>query len=181
MAGRPKKIKNEEIKGELNTPVPATQTTGNAMEKLLAKVEELERKDAENEQKLKLLYEVADKGRVFNYESNKAEKKPFKIKLSKFQNGIITSWRTVKDELIKHPSTGLVVGESQEYELLILDNEDKIQKISVHGYPAFSNARYNERIEAEVVSKSEEYNGDITYDVKLDDGRVIKLNARFVN
>lgn len=131
--------------------------------------------------KLKMLYEVADKGRVFNYENSTKEKKPFRVKLSKFADGIIVGWRTVKDELVKHPTTGLTVGENQEYELIILDNEGKQKKVTVASYLAFSNARYDTRIDAEIVSKSEGYDGEITFDVKLDDGRVIKLNAKFVN
>ena len=111
--GIPKKIKEEE---EQDVPAKEGSPT-NVMENLLAKVEQLEKKDIENQAKLKMLTEVADKGRVFSYESNiKADKKPFKIKLSVFQNGIIVGWRTVKDELVKHPTTGLTVGEHQEYE-----------------------------------------------------------------
>src|SRR3990167_6861838 len=176
--GIPKKIKEEE---EQDVPAKEGSPT-NVMENLLAKVEQLEKKDIENQAKLKMLTEVADKGRVFSYESNiKADKKPFKIKLSVFQNGIIVGWRTVKDELVKHPTTGLTVGEHQEYELLILDHEGKTQKTSVSSYPAFSNARYTQRIEADVISKKEDYSGNVSYDVQLPDGRQISIDARFIN
>ena len=90
-------------------------------------------------------------------------------------------WRTVKDELVKHPTTGTTIGEGQEYELLILDQEDKTKKVNVSSYPAFSSARYDERVEVELVTRSEDYDGNIVYDVKLPDGRVIKLDARFIN
>ena len=152
------KIEEEkELKsGEMKTVVGAE-----TVNKLLAEVDELKKRDEENQAKLKMLYEVADKGRIFNYENKTTEKKPLKVKLSFFQDGIIVGWRTVKDELIKHPTTGLIVGETQEYELLILDKEDKIKKIRLQGYPAFSNARYDERIECEVISRKEDFIGNI--------------------
>lgn len=132
--------------------------------------------------KLKMLEHVADKGRLMNYENNQGpKKKPMKAHLSLYGEGIITGWRTVKDELIKHPSTGAVIGETQEYELLILGKDDSITKTSVVGYPAFSNSRYNERIEVEIIGKKEDFDGKITFDVKLPDGRVIKLDPRFIN
>lgn len=131
--------------------------------------------------KLKMLYEVADKGRVFNYESRVADKKPRKIKLSVFGDGIIVGWRTLRDELVKHPTTGLVVGENQEYELQILKNNGDKTTIRVNGYPAFSNARYSQRIEAEIVSQRTDYDGSISFDVALPDGRIIQLGSQFVN
>lgn len=176
---RQKGSKNKLQESEIPT-IPATPITSSESA-LLERLAELERRDEENQKKLKMLYEVADKGRVNNYENSQPSKKPLQIKLSRYADGVIVGWRTVRDELIKHPTTGLVVGENQEYELIILDDEGKTQKKSVLGYPAFSNARYNERIEAEIIAKSEGYEGSITYDVKLDDGRIIKLGAQFVN
>lgn len=148
---------------------------------LLAKVEALEKKDAENQEKLKLLYEVADKGRLMNYEAGKANKKPLFVKLSRYQGKIIVGWRTVKDMLVKHPTTGAVVGEEQEYEVLLLDEEGKIGKAKISGYPAFSDARYSDRIEVEVVGKKEDFDGKVEYDVRLPDGRITTLDVRFVN
>lgn len=145
------------------------------------KIKALEEKDKENQEKLKMLYEIADKGRVFNYENNKKEKKPTLVNLSKYADGIIVGWRTVKDELLKHPTTGLTMGEVQEYEVLVLDNEDKTKKHTISGYPAFSSARYNERVEAQVTGRKEEWDGAITLDVVLPDGRKISLDAKYVN
>ena len=47
-------------------------------------IEALEKRDAEKDEKLKMLVEVADKGRVFNYENQQAGagKKVKKIRLS---------------------------------------------------------------------------------------------------
>lgn len=180
-----KTTKEDEVKGVEPTdnivpvnPPPEQQT---AMEKLLAKIEALEAKDQENQKQLKMLTEVADKGRVMNYESKTAEKKPFKVKLSVYKDGIIVGWRVVKDELVKHPTTGLTVGEVQEFELLILGKDGETTKATINGYPAFSDARYTSRIDAEVVSKSTDFQDNVSFDVKLPDGKIIKLDARFVN
>jgi len=148
---------------------------------LQAEIEALKKKDAENQEKLKMLYEVADKGRVFNYESQRAEKKPLRVKLSAYNGKTIIGWRTLKDELIKHPTTGLTVGEVQEYELWLLNSDGSEERTIIHGYPAFSDARYRERIECEVIGKKEDYQGNIEYDVQLPDGRKISLNSRFIN
>jgi hypothetical protein len=148
---------------------------------LQEEIEILKKRDAENQEKLKMLYEVADKGRVFNYESRRAEKKPLKVKLSVYKGKTIIGWQTLKDELIKHPSTGLTVGEKQEYEIALLDKEGNEEKILINGYPAFSDARYGERIECDVVGKREDYEGNIDFDLQLPDGRKITINSRFVN
>lgn len=179
-------IKNEEIRNRVRakkeeTPVEKAGVDAEAVSKLLAKVEALEKKDVANEEKLKMLYEVADKGRVFNYESSRTEKKPFKVKLSVYNNGLIVGWRCLKDELIKHPATGATVGEEQQYELLLLDKEGQTTKVVINGYSAFSTARYTERVDAEVLSKSEDFNGNLTFNLGLSDGRTLSLDGRFVN
>jgi len=133
--------------------------------------------------KLKMLTEVADKGRVFNYENQQAgaQKKSMKVKLSEYTGGIITGWRTIKDVLVKHPQTGATVGEQQQYELLILMPDGHIEKVILDGYSAFSGARYDNRIDAIVISKSEDFQGNTEFELQLDGGRVIKMSSRFVN
>lgn len=148
---------------------------------LIEKIESLEKKDAENQAKLKMLYEVADKGRIFNYENRISEKKPMKVSLSVHEGNIIVGWRTIKDVLIKNPTTGLTVGEEQQYEILLLDKEGGINKVIINGYPRFTEIRYTERITCEVVGKKEGFDGNITFSVNLPDGRTIDLDAKFIN
>ena len=134
--------------------------------------------------KLKMLTEVADKGRVYNYENQQQkgkDKKALKVKLSLFAGGIITGWRTIKDVLIKHPTTGLTAGEQQEYEIMVLQPDNSINKVIVNGYPQFSDARYTERIEVDVISKAEDYNGNVTLTVQLPDGRELPIGVLFIN
>ena len=177
--GRPKKIQQEikEIQQDKKEGAPVDEEK----QKLLDRLEQLEKRDAENQEKIKMLYEVSDKGRVFNYESKKSAKKPFKVKLSAYKGGIIIGWRTVKDILIKNPTTGLTVGEEQQYEVVILDRDGTTRKDLISGYPAFSEARYTERIEAEVIGRREDYQGNIDFDLLLSDGRQVPLNSKFVN
>lgn len=135
------------------------------------------------QEQLKMLKEVADKGRVFSYENQKAAlgKKSRKVKLSLYTGKIVIGWATIKDVLVKNPTTGLTVDEDQQYELLLLGEDNAISKIQIAGYARFSNIRYNDRIEADVVSQSEDYEGKTSFDVKLPDGRVIKLASQFIN
>ena len=151
------------------------------VEKLLEKVETLEKARAEDQKKLEMLEAVSDKGRLFNYQNRTATKKPMKIQLATYEEKILIGWKTVKDILVKNPTTGLTVGEQQEVELLFLDKDDKITKELIVGYPRFSDIRYSDRIDAEIVGKTEDEEGKVTFDVVLPDGREIKLSERFVN
>src|SRR3990167_5120136 len=135
------------------------------------------------QKQIKMLLEVADKGRVFNYENQQAgkEKKVQKVKLSLFAGGIITGWRTIKDVLIKHPTTGLTAGEEQQYEVIVLLPDNTTKNVLINGYPQFSDARYTERVDCDVLSKSEEYSGAVTLTVLLPDGRELPVGIQFVN
>lgn len=135
------------------------------------------------QEQLAMLQDVADKGRVFNYESRKAAlgKKSKKIKLSVLDGKFVIGWATLKDKLIKSPMTGLVVSEEQQYEVLLLAPDDSISKAKIDSYSRFTDVRYTERVEVDVVGQSEDYEGKISFDVKLPDGRIIKLSDRFIN
>ena len=151
------------------------------VKQLIAKVQNLEKKDAENQEKLKMLYDVADKGRIYNYESKTTQKKPFKVHLSVFDGDYVVGWRTLKDDKIFHPQTGKQVGEIQAYEIKLLKKDGSERVVNVNGYNDFSNARYSERIEAEVVGKKEDWDGKTMFDIKLPDGRIINLDCRYIN
>lgn len=173
--------KQEEVTAPIFKKEDKVEVKKEVLESLLSKVEALEKKDEENQKQLKMLYSVADKGRLFNYENASATKKPQKIKLSVFDDKIITGWRTVKDRLIKNPTTGLTVGEEQEYEILLLGKDDVTTKATISSYQRFSDVRYAERIECDVLGKKEDFNGNTTFDIQLNDGRTIQLDGRFIN
>jgi hypothetical protein len=149
-------------------------------EQKFVKISKEDWKNVQNQ--LKMLYDVADKGRVFNYESQQQkDKKPVKVKLSILNGLIITGWRTLKDELFKDSRTGRTIGETQQYEVSLLDEEGKTTNVILDGYVAFSNARYDKRIEVEVVGKKEDWDGSLTFNVRLPNGRVVSLDGRCVN
>ena len=174
---------SEKEKSEITTNttgLPVSVQPKETIDDLVKKIEELERRDKENQDRLALLYSVADKGKVLNYESKKEGKKPMKVYLSNFSGGIIVGWRTIKDKLIKNPTTGLTVGEEQQYELLVEDSGE-IKKVLVNSYAAFSEARYGDRVECEVVGKKEDFDGKISFDVSLPNGKIITIDSKFVN
>jgi len=133
------------------------------------------------QKQLAMLTQVADKGRIANYESQQGiAKKPFTVQLSEYQGGIIVGWRVIKDQPVFHPTTGKQVGEEQQIEVLV-DKQGTVEKVLLNSYPAFTEARYAKRIVCNVVAKKEDTNGNWTYDVQLPDGRVLPLDVRFVN
>lgn len=128
-----------------------------------------------------MLEATADRSRLLKYQTRTRGKAPTRVRLSEYEGGYIVGWRTIKDKLVKHPTTGRVVGEEQEYELLVLMPDDSVKKINIDGYPALSDARYTNRVEVEVVSRSEDWEGNSTYKVSLPDGREYDLPAQFIN
>lgn len=135
------------------------------------------------QEQIKMLTEVADKGRMFNYESQKAKSTSLKVQISIFDGKYIIGWRTLKDVPGVNPLTGKATwgNDRQEYELLLLDKDGNKSSVTVDGYPAFSNARYDKRVECQVVNKKQDYNGKFEFDVRLPDDRVITLDGAFVN
>ncbi len=177
--GRPPKGMKVEVK-EFNRDDWNTDAAD--MKALRDKVESLEQSEVKNQETIKMLTEVADRGRMLNYQSKKdPTKKPMKVNLSVYDDRILVGWRTLKDRLITNPTTGLTIGEEQEYELILLDKESSIHKEIIQGYPRFSDIRYSERVEGEVVGKREDLEGKIDYDVLLPDGREISVDSRFIN
>lgn len=173
-----------EASNETTPPIMSTSSTSAPQEEkseLLERIADLERRDAENQKKLEMLYAVADKGRLFNYENKVSNKAPLRVKLSKWNGGVVVGWRTVKDELVLDPRTGSIAGEIQQYEVLVLGDDGSTTKHAISGYENFSNARYNERVECEVVSKSEDYEGRVTFHISLPDGRRLDLGSQFIN
>lgn len=172
---RAKKLKTEDEIKEANLPGEAKQLEPETVSIPKAEWEQVQAT-------LKMLKDVADKGRVYNYESaQKSDKKAKRVKLSKYDGGLIIAWETQKDELVKHPVTGATVGENQQMQVKILMPNGDINKKDFNSYVSFSNARYDERVDAEVIGTSEDYNGKITWTLALPDGRNLQIDPRYVN
>lgn len=167
-------------KPEETAPAPQAVTNPEPVGPKMIQVSEADWQKVQEQ--LKMLYEVADKSRVFNYEAQKAgQKKPLRVKLSLYRGNVIVGWRTVKDESVYHPTTGKQIGEVQQYEVLLRNNEGQITKALIDGYKGFSDARYTERVECEVVSKKEDWEGKMAFDVKLPNNDIVSVDTRFVN
>jgi hypothetical protein len=130
---------------------------------------------------LKMLYEVADKGRVQSYEQQHLEKRVSRAKLSIYKDKYVVGWQVIEDSAIYHPTTGKQVGEKQEIEITLLDKDGMETKEVVNGYPRFTDIRYGKRVECEIVAKKETSDGNWVFDLKLPDDRVISLDQRFIN
>ena len=167
---------NKEIKGKLDAGLK-TQFTPEPENISIPKSE------WEQVQKtLEMLKNVADKGRVYNYESQqKTDKKLKRVKLSSHDGGLIVAWETQKDELVKHPVTGATVGENQQIQVKILMPNGDINKKDFNSYVSFSNARYDSRVECEVIGTSTDYNNKVSFTLALPDGRTLQIPDYFVN
>lgn len=179
-AESPLPVKTEVPKEPINVNLPGE--VGEMVKKMMQDIEDLKAANTSKDKTIEMLKEVADKGRMFNYEnSHTGKNKSMKVKLSVFRGQIIVGWKTNKDELVKHPTTGKTVGEIQEYEILLLDKEGKITSTIVNGYPTFTDARYTERIECEVVGKKEDFAGNLEFDVQIPEFGKQTIHSRFVN
>lgn len=172
---------NQNSQASNQTSNQASESKKDVNSELLKRIQELEKRDEENQKQLKMLYEVADKSRVFNYEMSNQDKKPIRVKLSVFQDKYVVGWRTVKDKILYHPSTGKPVGEEQEYEVLLYDKNSETTKMIVQSYSRFSDIRYGQREECEVVGKREDVSGNVTFDITLSDGRKLSIDSKFIN
>ena len=164
-----------------NTFAPENSTSGQPV-KIVDTISVSKEEWDKVQEQLKMLTAVADKGRLFNYETRQSSaKKPMKVKLSVYNDKYIIGWKTIKDELVKHPTTGATVGEQQEYELSLLSKDGTATTVVINGYPAFSNARYGDRIECDVISKAEDNYGNLDFDLVLPDGQKVRINSRYIN
>ena len=168
--------------GQTAQPAATAAKSNDDISALVKEIAELRKSREEDQKTLKMLTDVADKGRVFSWEAKQNKTgQPQKVKLSTLGDGVVVGWRTVRDELVTDPRTGRTVGESQTYELLVLGKDGVTTMRTVEGYLNFSNVRYENRIEAAVLSKSTSFDGSMTLDLGLPDGRRITLGSQFVN
>ena len=136
------------------------------------------------QEKLRMLEEVADKGRILNYQTKNAPtKQPITVKISEYNDKYIVGWRTKKFELGRSPTTGRTIwgGETAEYEVKFVDKEGNETTEVINGYSAFSDARYDKRVDCAVLAKKETNEGKFLYDVALPGGKVITIDLDFVN
>lgn len=168
---------------KVETPIeePTVVEEVKAPEPEPAKEETITVSRAEFESLKSLVEAVSDKGRMLAYQTRQAAgTKPINIKLSKFAGGYIVAWKNSKDTLVYHPTTGRQVGEEQEYTVKVLKSDGAIEEI-VMPLREFNEVKYADRVTVQVVGKSEDYDGKLTYKVQLPDGRIVDIGSPFVN
>jgi len=131
--------------------------------------------------KLDRLEYAGDKGRLGKYDARFFKKGPNIFTVSLYNGKIITGWRSLKNVSYKDPGTGRLV-EDQRYEILFNDNT----KLEVQGYEQFSDIRFNERLNVEEISRTQDETGT-TIKVKIISqdsdlyGKELTIGAQFVN
>lgn len=121
------------------------------------------------------LRQVADKSRLQKLDDGKKVIGPPQYKIGTFNGKLILSTRTVKDIVQKNISSG-VYYEHQEYEIIMEDGS----KENIIGYNKLVDILYSNQVIGEEISK-EVTDLNTTLKLKLEDGREIKIDAKFVN
>ena len=127
------------------------------------------------EETTKDLMDVADKSRLAHLNEKRDKTGKPKFKLSTFNGKVITAWRTVKDVVEKNISSGNYY-EHQEYEIIMEDGS----RHTVVGYNKFADIQYGNQIVAEEISR-EVTDLSTTLVLSLEDGREMKIDAKYVN
>ena len=125
------------------------------------------------EEKMAMLEEVADKGRLANYQSKQGINKTKIVKLSTIDNKIITSWKSIKDEVFKING---VWREDQQIEVFYSDGTS--EKITLSDF-----TRRTVKIKCEVKSSTNSVENNKTVTMLNVDfqGSDITIDVNFVN
>lgn len=151
------------------------EVNADALEKLMAKVEEQSEVIKTYKTDIDMLKTIADKSRLAWFEEGKKVKGPSVYRLSTFDGKVIVGWRTIKDVVEKNPLTGIRI-EDQQYEIILED--DTVQKIQ--GFNKFAEIQYGNQIKAQELEKV--VKGDkVTLKLKAENGKTYLIDSVFVN
>ena len=172
-------MKDEEKKIE---ETPKEVSVAEQIEKLTALVTAMSEKDAEKDEKIKMLIEIADESRKEKFDSKKKKTIIPRVYLAKLNGKVVVSSRTIIDEVYKDLSDK---GNWVEKQIHCYTLEDGTT-IDL-ALPQYTRTR--ERVEADVmkisaVPEKENDNGDTfyRYTVKLlEDGRELEIDHQFIN
>lgn len=168
------------IAGEAKNP-----DMNKTLEAILKRVNSLEEEGKAKDEKIKMLIEVADNARKENYNKKNGKKKITPIvKVSTIEGRVVVAWKTVIDEVFR--DDGGVWHEKQVHDYITVDEkgEEKIytfnlmevvQKKKIVKIPG-------EVIERKIVHKDEDTGEEqVNFKLRLEDGREITIDAKFVN
>lgn len=125
--------------------------------------------------KITMLEKVADKSRLEHWNTENGVLGPATYRVSTVDGKIVTGWKTIKDEVYKDPLSGIVrVTQAYEFEL-----EDG-STYPVNGYNNFITLQYAAQLKGKELSRTVK-DGNLELELELSNGKVIKIDARFVN
>lgn len=126
--------------------------------------------------KIEMLTEVADKGRLANWQSKHLDFKLHKVMVNTLNGVIINGWKTVKNEVGKNPTTGLWF-EDQQNEYHFVD-ESKPQTLRL-----IDANRLIQKVSAEIVKRTSITDENGQHDILTVDvaGTQYDIDAQFVN
>lgn len=129
------------------------------------------KKMEENEKEIKMLKEVADKGRLAHWQSTHEKESPKIYRLTTHDDKVVLGWKMVTNQVWKDSN-----GEWQEKQeiQLSLDNGEKV----ILSYPEFITKTH--KIEARLVGSSQK--GSITFlELETASGEKYVVDSTFVN
>ena len=159
--------KKEEVKmpAAPSEKVPETVTVSKtSMDEILKKL------DAQ-EQQIKMLTEISDKSRKFNWDQKNQDFSKEIVRLSWYKNQMVVAWRTVKDEVFQDGRG--VWHENQIMEIILADNT----RLEVN-YLDF--VKFISKKEASVISRYTTPEGKAVMRVDVD-GKQVDIDETFVN
>lgn len=155
----------ENIKAE---PVEKIEVGKATLEKVLARVEKLER---DNE----ILREVADKNRLGRVEEMRAQGKLVKkVGLNTYNGKIVVGWKKVRDDVFFDNQ-----GRLHEDQVSVLYFRGETKPSEELNERAFS--RLLVKIPVEVLEEGRDKEGNINFTVQLADGDTLKIDSKFIN
>lgn len=128
---------------------------------------------------IKMLTEVADKGRILHYNSTQGKKQEgTEVKLSTIMHEgkqkVVVAWRTTENEVFQDPLT-MVWKEKQTIEFILEDN-------TIVSLPFLGLADKLTKIKATVVGRTiNDSDGGTTLKVEAENGKTYLIDVQFVN
>lgn len=149
---------------------------------ILAEMAALKKKDAEKDEKISMLMEVADNARKQNWDDKhkKGIVSITKLTVHKPTGKIVVGWETVMDEVFKNSDSTGTWTEKQLHKYILEDGETVVCSLA----EKFRNFGF---ITAEVLSKRAESENIETgekvefFKVKTQEGKELEINVKFVN
>ncbi|MCK9370265.1 hypothetical protein M0R04_10195 [Candidatus Dojkabacteria bacterium] len=150
--------------------------TPNELEELKATVAKLLESDSKKSEMIADLMKVADKSRLEWVNSGKDKKGPNRYKVGRHNGQFIVGWKTLED-LVEQDGSGRWLVK-QRYELILADGSTK----EIAGYVNFSNARYNDPVVLEEISREVKIDGTLVLRGKVvGTNTELSIDAKFVN